>query len=405
MDPLDVMINKKNVIPYFQAIISADKQLVVGYEVLSRFKTENGPESLDWFSQDKSIPYEFRLELEEHLQKQAIEEYLASGQQSILFFNQDIDLLLKDNGQSLLNTLEPYFSKGLKPENIVIEFIEDDMLEKVDECKHLLNYLQSIGIKIAIDNVGQSSGNLDCVAVLSPNIVKIDAGFLEDHSLPHLYREVHHSLSMLSRKIGATLLFDGISTFSQLNYAWRNGGRFYQGSYLQIPKVDFVKEDLCRDRMQKEFQHFITFERKKMEAQLILTNNLSQKIKTTLKKVSTEDTYDEMITKIAYDLKQYAFRVYICDEEGFQLSSNIVKDDQGNWNLEHEGRYKNWSWRPYFLENIVRMNVEKRGILSDLYADIERQEHIRTYSYPISNDSFAFVDIPYTYLFEQNDLL
>ncbi|WP_368504201.1 EAL-associated domain-containing protein [Alkalihalophilus sp. As8PL] len=405
LDPLDVMMNKDRVVPYFQAIVSADKQLVVGYEVLARFQTENGVESLGWFFQDKAIPDEYRFEIQEHLQKLAITKYLQSNQSSILFFNNDIDLLLKDDGESLLETLNPFLKKGLREDQIVIEFKEEEILDKVEECKHLLAYLQSLGIRIAIDNVGQSNSNLERIAMLSPNIVKVDTGFLENNSLPHLYREVHHSLSMLSRKIGATLLFEGVSTFNQLNYAWRNGGRYYQGFYMGMPKDDFIEEDSCKERLQKEFQHFITFERKKMEAQLTLTNDLSLQIKQTMKRIEADDTYDEVVTKIAEDCSDYAFRIYVCNQDGFQLSSNIEKDPNGHWSLLEEGRYKNWSWRPYFLENIVRMNVEKRGILSDLYADIEKEEHIRTYSYPISGDAFVFVDIPYTFLFEQNDLL
>ncbi|WP_217349552.1 EAL-associated domain-containing protein [Herbaspirillum sp. VT-16-41] len=70
-----------------------------------------------------------------------------------------------------------------------------------------------------------------------------------------------------------------------------------------------------------------------------------------------------------------------------------------------EGRQKNWSWRPYFFESIVRMNVEKKGILSNLYTDIDRNEQIRTYSYPISKNKYIFMDIPYDYLFEQEGLL
>ncbi|WP_353626248.1 hypothetical protein [Bacillus sp. JCM 19041] len=33
MDPLDIMMNKNQVIPYFLPIISADKQQIIGYEV------------------------------------------------------------------------------------------------------------------------------------------------------------------------------------------------------------------------------------------------------------------------------------------------------------------------------------------------------------------------------------
>ena len=35
---------------------------------------------------------------------------------------------------------------------------------------------------------------------------------------------------------------------------------------------------------------------------------------------------------------------------------------------------KNWSWRPYFLENIMKMRFENKARLSDLYADIETEK-------------------------------
>lgn len=50
LDPLEVMLNLKQVIPYYQPVISADTQLIVGYEVLPLFKEENGNlKQLDWF--------------------------------------------------------------------------------------------------------------------------------------------------------------------------------------------------------------------------------------------------------------------------------------------------------------------------------------------------------------------
>ncbi len=405
MDPLDVMMNKEIVVPYFQPIISADKQLVVGYEVLARMETEEGPQHLDWFFEDKSIPDEYRLELDDHVQQCALDAFLKTDQSTILFFNYDPALLLKDNGETFITRLDFYKDQGLSYKNIVLELRECDITEQLSEYKHFFAYIQSLGIRIAIDGVGQTGSNLDRIAMLKPNIVKVDVTFMEDEALPHLYREVHNSLSMLSRKIGATLLFEGISNFNQLNYAWRNGGRYYQGIYLQPPKPDFVDAACCREKMQKEFQHFIVFERKKMEAQLTLTNEMNVHLKQTMKSIDPEDSYDELIMKVAHDCDKYAFRIYVCNAEGFQQSSNAEKNADKDWVLLEEGRFKNWSWRPYFLENIVRMNIEKKGILSDLYTDIERDERIRTYSYPISDDLFLFLDIPYDYLFEQEGLL
>jgi hypothetical protein len=110
-----------------------------------------------------------------------------------------------------------------------------------------------------------------------------------------------------------------------------------------------------------------------------------------------------MITVMAQELSDVCFRIYICDENGFQQSANIFKKE-GSWNLEPQYVNKNWSWRPYFLENIIRMSYEQKGILSDLYSDIESGESIRTFSYPIDAHHYVFIDLSYSFLYERDAL-
>ena len=405
MDAIDILLHKEKIVPFFQPIISAEEQLVIGYEVLSRIETDEGMKSIGWFFQDQSIPDEYRLEVEDYIQQIAIEKYVKEHTNLLLFLNYDINLLLKDNGTTLIERLEQYIHQGLSLENIVIELKEQEFNGDFSLLRHLLNYIQSLGVQIAVDDVGTNANNLDRIALLKPNLLKVDVQFLEGDALPQMYRDVLYSVTLLSRKIGATLLFEGIQTFNQLNYAWRNGGRYYQGYYLGRPKPDFVELDFCKNTIAKQFHHFIQYERKKIETQIELSETLGQKLKGSLKKVKEISHFDEVVSFVANELNEMTFRVYICDHDGFQQSSNAVKNDEGKWELHPEDRNKNWSWRPYFLENIVRMNYERKGILSDLYTDIEKDEMIRTYSYPIEEGLFLFVDIPYSYLFEQDGLL
>ncbi|WP_078554174.1 EAL-associated domain-containing protein [Bacillus alkalicellulosilyticus] len=404
MDPLDVLINKNQISAFYQPIISADKQIVVGYEVFARMNTEEGPQSLGSFFNDDSIPEEYRDEIDDHVQTLALEKGLLNPE-LYLFLNINIHSLVKDDGDRLMDKLFSYQKKGISLERIVLEIKESDYATNYSDIKHLITYIQSTGVNIAIGNVGISSSNLERLAKLNPNIVKVNVGFLEGDKFPELYRDVLHSLSVLTRKLGATLLFEGIDTYSKLNFAWKNGARYYQGYYLGRPTDSFVDVEFCKGTIKKEFHHFIDYERKKIKSQLQLADSLTQSLKLTLKSIKSYDLYDEMVISIAKALTDTTFRVYLCDQDGFQQSSNAVKSDEGIWKLEKESRQKNWSWRPYFLENIVRMDFEKKGILSDLYTDIEKDEMIRTFSYPMENGLFLFIDIPYSYLYEQDGLL
>lgn len=406
MDPLNIMLNREQVVPYYQPILSADTQLVVGYEVMALFREQaGGARSLAWFFNDSSIPDEFCLELNTWIQQKVLDSFINTDQSKRLFFNYHADLLIRDNGETLLSLLETYDAKGLDLSKIVIQIKGAFVTGQLDALRKLVTYTKTLGIQIAVDDAGGENGSLERLALLKPNIANVNLAFLKDDWLPYMYSDMHHSLSMLSRKIGITLLFKGIKTYLQLNYAWRNGGQYYQGSYLKLPDEMFVEDAICRERIQQDFHYFIQFESKKMKAQLKLTNYINAQFKTALEGVSHNAPYDDIIIKVGYSCSRFAFRVYICNDKGVQLSSNAEKNEKGEWELHYEDRQKNWSWRPYFFENIIRMNFEKKGILSDLYTDIAKDEQIRTYAYPLSDQLYIFLDVPYDYLYEQEGLL
>ena len=407
MDPVDIMLNQNHVTPLYQPVFIADTHLVVGYDVFPYFnKAEDELESLDWFFQDPSIPEEFRQEIHHVIIKKSLDYYIEQDEPSLfLFLDYDSHIILKDRGEGLLNILEGYKERGVQFNKIVIQLRDEFPQEEIDAVRVLFNYLKSLGILVALDHIGLKNGNLERLAYLMPNIVKIDLSFLNREGLPQLYRDIHYSLTLLSQKIGATIMFKGISTYSQLHHAWQNGGRFYQGSYLKAPQAEFVEPTICKETLQQDFQKFVEYKRKKIQAQSDVALQINQQLKTILAKIDRQDHYDEIIQEVAKACDDFTFRIYITDHTGLQLSSNIEKNKDGKWELHPESRHKNWSWRPYFFENVAKMTVEKRGILSDLYTDIDRNEQIRTFSYPLTDQLFIFLDIPYSYLFEQEGLL
>ncbi|SFL74313.1 EAL domain-containing protein [Salibacterium qingdaonense] len=405
MDALDIVMNKQNVIPYLQPIISADRQEITGYEVLGRYQDEESTVSLRPFFQDKSIPEEYRREIEEQIHHQALTYFLEEHRSELIFLNIDVDLILADGGEHFFERLSSYKEHGLSFSRLVLECKEHEFEGDLSRLKHFIQYVQSMGIRTALDDVGGSSTPLEEIAYLNPDIVKVDLGFLADQSFPEMYREALHSLSVLSGKIGASLLFENINEFNQLHFAWKHGARYFQGSYLGRPASSFLDKMTFAETLRKHFNDFLFFEKKKIEAQIELTDTLSKRLKQAVHDKQNPEDIDELTLHIAEGLKDLSFRVYLCNYEGFQQSGNAFLDEEGAWQYQFEEKNRNWSWRPYFLENIVRMNIEKKGILSDLYTDIHKEERIRTYSYPINENLYVFVDIPYSYLFEKDFLL
>ncbi|QED47352.1 EAL domain-containing protein [Cytobacillus dafuensis] len=405
MDALEILTDLDNVFPFFQPIFSADEHRVIGYEILGRYRSENGIVSLGPFFLDESIPEEYRLEVDHTVLKKALEKSLSLEEDILLFINKDADLLMFDNAESFLAILHEFKEKGIKLDRIVLESTERVYNGDVEQLDHLLNYIRTYGIKIAIDNSGNERSQLDRIGQISPNILKVDLNELRSQATAHVLHDILFSLSLLARKIGATLLFKNIEMVYQLQFAWRNGGRYYQGYYLHRPAEDFVDRDVQKEKLKDKCYQFISYEKKKLEALYLVTEEFNEMLHQYLQVKNRKLLeYEELIKVLSLYLDDVAFRLYICDENGFQKSANIFKQESG-WQIQHEYLHKNWSWRPYFLENIMKMRKEKKGILSDLYTDMETGETIRTFSYPLNSNDYLFVDITYNYLYERDGLL
>ncbi|HYK75204.1 MAG TPA: EAL-associated domain-containing protein, partial [Pseudoneobacillus sp.] len=392
MAALDILTDLDTVFPYFQAIFSADEHRIIGYEVFGRYLSKEGLISIGYFFEDEQIPEEYRLLVDNIVLKKALEKSLSLDEDILLFINRNAQLLLNDEDESFLSILQEYEMKGIKLNRIILEIaggLEQGDLEHLD---HLLNYYRTYGMKIAMDKIGSDqNGQLDRIGQISPEIIKVDLKALRSTETSRSFQDVLFTLSMLARKIGATLLFENIEMVHQLQFAWKNGGRYYQGYYLQKPTEDFVDRGLLKDRLKKEIHEFITYEKKNLVSLLEMRDKLQSKLQLILAKNKRLESYDDWLTILSREFDEIAFRLYVCDEDGFQKSANIFKENQ-NWILQKEYINKNWSWRPFFLENIIYMRKEQKGILSDLYSDIEIGELIRTFSYPINERDFLFID-------------
>ncbi|MBB6443669.1 EAL domain-containing protein [Bacillus benzoevorans] len=402
MDALDILTDLDHVIPYFQPIFSADEHRIIGYEIFGRYISGGKVVSLGPFFQDSSIPDEYRLEVDNTVLTKALEQALSIEKDILLFVNRDAEVLTHNDGESFLQLLLQFQEKGISLNQIVLEIDAAD--PKYDEIAHLMNYYRTYGIKIAIDKMGDDSSHLDRIGQLKPDIVKVDLLPLRSMNLSPVYRDILYSLSILARKIGATLLFKNIEMVYQLQFAWQHGGRYYQGFYLGKPDEEFCVRDILKDKMKSEFHGFILYEKRRLEAVFDVSEKFQAKLQDLLSKNRKTADYEEMMNLLVKSLDDIAFRMYVCDEDGFQKTANMFKKDN-EWMVQPEYYQKNWSWRPYFLENIFKMRHDKKGILSDLYRDIETGETIRTFSYPLNSQEYLFIDLSYEFLYRQEGLL
>lgn len=402
MDALDIITDLDHVIPYFQPIFSADEHRIIGYEIFGRYTGGEKVVSLGPFFQDSNIPDEYRLEVDNTVLTKALEQALLIEQDILLFVNRNAELLTHNDGESFLQLLLQFQERGISLDRIVLEIAAEEPV--YGEIEHLINYYRTYGIKIAIDKMGDESSHLDRIGSLKPDIVKVDLLPLRSINPSPAYRDILYSLAILARKIGATLLFENIEMIYQLQFAWQHGGRYYQGFYLGKPDEQFLPRDLLKEKMKSEFHGFILYEKRRLEAVFDISEKFQVKLQDLLSKHRKTQDYEEMMNLLVKNFDNIAFRMYVCDEDGFQKTANMFKKDK-EWVVQPDYFQKNWSWRPYFLENIFKMRHDKKGILSDLYRDIETGETIRTFSYPLNSQEYLFIDLSYEFLYQHEGLL
>lgn len=398
MDAMEVLTNLEYLQPYFQPIFSADEHEVIGYEILARYVNGSSVESLDPFFQDNSIPEEYRIEVDNHILEIALATIKSMNDDLLIFINRDPNLLMLDHGENFLEIVKKYFTEE-QLSRIVIELSETKFDGDIDSLHHLLTYYKTYGIKIAIDHLGADS-HLERISTLSPQILKVNIEQLKYQGWDS-QKDVITSIGVLARKIGATLLFENIETVYQLQFAWKNGGRYYQGSYLAEPAPTFIEKDQLKEQFKQECHRFIVSEKRSLEQKFNTKKKLQENIQEIVHKMKPSSSDTKALKELSKELETFSFRLYVCDEDGFQTSPNIFKKN-GDWLVQPEGLNKNWSWRPYFLKTIIKMRNDQKGELSDSYSDIETGQTTRTLSIPISESEYLFIDLSYDYLYEHD---
>ena len=101
-----------------------------------------------------------------------MEETLGAGETVFelhpLFYRQ------QSNGEGIFTAL------GVDPREVVIELTERAAIHNHDLFVEKLNELRSLGMQIAVDDVGSGFASLDTVAEVRPDYIKIDLKLIRD---------------------------------------------------------------------------------------------------------------------------------------------------------------------------------------------------------------------------------
>ncbi|MDR0233286.1 MAG: EAL domain-containing protein, partial [Zoogloeaceae bacterium] len=321
-------MSSKKLMPYFQPILAVDTGEIYGYEVLGRYADDDGQVvSLGDFFCDKTISSKKALEVDRIIRKGALEQYAKEGIDKNLFINLRLEWIIQYADRlEELPTMMWAKELGINLSNLVFEITEEEFYADNEVLARVISHYKKSGIRIAIDDYGKQASNIDRLAMLSPDILKINMDYIHKSEQSHHYREYINVLASFAQKVGIEVLSEGIETPEQLDICIDSNGRYYQGFLLAKPQPSMLDANVNYDALSSStFRSVMALHEKsvRINAQRRFWDILIEQYFSKNKFHIFQDDINDYFSKLFLVISDHAKRVYICNRRGEQLSYNI----------------------------------------------------------------------------------
>jgi EAL domain-containing protein (putative c-di-GMP-specific phosphodiesterase class I) len=123
---------------------------------------------------------------------------------------------------------------------IVYEITEREALDGVDDAEARVARLRALGFRVAIDDLGAGFAGLSTLALLAPEVVKLDMSLVRDlHANPRK-RTIVECLVDLCRRLDVQLVAEGVESLAERDLLVKLGCTLLQGYFFGRPGRGFV---------------------------------------------------------------------------------------------------------------------------------------------------------------------
>ena len=133
-------------------------------------------------------------------------------------------------------------ASDLSPDRLDIEITESVLLAATDSIIKSLHKIRDLGVGIALDDFGTGFSSLAYLTSMPITKLKIDQSFVRELPGDARSATVVAAILDLSRKLGLTVVAEGIETEEQAKWLRRNGCDIGQGYFFHRPELidDFI---------------------------------------------------------------------------------------------------------------------------------------------------------------------
>ncbi len=128
-------------------------------------------------------------------------------------------------------------NSGLERDRLVLEVTEGALIDDVRGAARMLEALRATGIRVALDDFGTGFSSLAWLARLPIDTIKLDRSFMLGLTASERERMVVETVVGLSKRLGLSVVAEGVENDLQLAAARRAGADMVQG-YRVAPPLD-----------------------------------------------------------------------------------------------------------------------------------------------------------------------
>lgn len=232
----------------YQPIVYATNDELFGCEALLRWHHDDFPESI---GPTEFVPLLEKSGLIIEVGRWIIDQTLAQRKEWDAYYP-DLHIAINVAAQQfrdpsfipyVMNCLEKY---QLDPSAITLELTESGEIKDVENINKVFEFFRSQRIRIALDDFGTGYDSLNCLRLLSSDILKIDRSFLERITYNTSDQKILYNIINLCNSMKIEVCIEGIETKQVQELTKHLGATFLQGYYYSRPitaetfKHDFI---------------------------------------------------------------------------------------------------------------------------------------------------------------------
>lgn len=229
------ILQHRQITTLFQPILDMRVGSICGYEALSRGPSGSSlhaPDAL--FSAAEQLGLDVCLDLA--CAQAALESFAAQRLSTRVFVNLKRSTLVAE--ETVIDRVSGLIrAAGLEPTRVVLELTESAPAVDYVRLSRVIKRLHDLGVRIALDDLGEGFSSLRLWSELKPAYVKIDKHFIDGIHQDPQKLEFVRSIRQIAEGMGAHLVAEGVELVSQFSIIRDLGIPFGQGYFIGRPET------------------------------------------------------------------------------------------------------------------------------------------------------------------------